>query len=61
MSRFFAGSDSDSESSSDDEQVQKAPVQAFTVSIPFLFLNIYVLGHCTKSVIFINLFCCCAL
>jgi len=34
MSRFFAtGSDSESDSASEEEQVQRAPTTAFTVSI----------------------------
>lgn len=32
MSRFFAGTDSDSESSSEEEQVQRPTVANYTVS-----------------------------
>lgn len=43
MSRFFAtGSDSESDSASEEEQVPKAPATAFTVSITIgeMFLNV---------------------
>lgn len=43
MSRFFAtGSDSESDSASEEEQVAKAPATAFTVSIEANFQHTFI-------------------
>lgn len=42
MSRFFAtGTDSESDSSSEEEQIQRAPATAFTV-LKFLIINLLI-------------------
>ena len=42
MSRFFAtGSDSESDSASEEEQVQRAPTTAFTVHLSVISISIF--------------------
>lgn len=42
MSRFFAtGSDSESDSASEEEQVQRAPTTAFTVNLSIIIFHYF--------------------
>lgn len=51
MSRFFAtGSDSESDSASEEEQVQRAPTTAFTVSNSTTIFRIQLQRNCTNVI-----------